>query len=282
MTMMMRALAMTLLLALAPALHAKIKSADQLKPDMAYLLVQVDPVQVDMLGTSEVATGILFAPYDPDAKRLRDRARPGDASGTPNPAQVLAMKDPIAKDKKKRLFLVEIEPGTWVIEGTGGTPMLASAATSFALGSYYFEAKAGELLDLGVFVPQREPSDNPDTKMTGGKLVGMMLAGPFGGGRVEPVPNKLAIRPRADGDIAVPAWLASRPTVQPAFVYGGTFGNRMGVLVNRVDGKDGRGRAVGDAAYLSQQGQPAVVRVAPASEAGVDDAAVPAPAADAP
>ena len=275
MTMMMRALAMTLLLALAPALQAKIKSADQLKADKAYLLVQIDPVQVDMLGTSEVATGILFAPYDPETKRLRDVARPGDTSGTLRPVQVLAMKDPIAKDKKKRLFLVEIEPGTWVVEGTGGTPLLVSAATSFALGSYHFEAKAGELLDLGVFVPQREQSDNPDTKMTGGKLVGMMLAGPFGGGRVEPVPNKLAIRPRADGDLAVPAWLASRPVVQPAFVYGGTFGNRMGGLVNRVDGKDGRGRAVGDAAYLSKPGQPEAVRAEPAGEPKADDVAAP-------
>ena len=275
---MMRVLAVTLLLTFAPALQAKIKSADQLNADKAYLLVQIDPVEVDMLGTNQVSTGILFAPYDPDAKRLRDRAPSGDTSGTLRPVQVLAMKDPIAKDKKKRLFLVEVEPGTWVVEGTGGTPVLMSAATSFALGSYHFEAKAGELLDLGVFVPQREESDNPDTKMTGGKLVGMMLAGPFGGGRVEPVPNKLTIRPRADGDIAVPAWLASRPAVHPAFVYGGTFGNRMGGLVNRVDGKEGRGRAIGDSTYLSKPGQPVAVRAAPAGEPVPNDVAVPATA----
>lgn len=253
-----RAIAALLLLALAPAAQAKFKSADQMKPDKAYLLVQVDPVEVQMMGTSRAVTGIVLAPYDPEGKRIPDQPVAGDKTGMKRAApQVLVMNDPIAKDGKKRLFLVEVDPGVWVIEGTSGAPVLVSATTSFSLGSYYFETKAGELADLGVFVPQREESDNPDTKMTGGKLVGMALFAPFGGGRVEPSPNRLTIRPRGDGDIAVPAWLAGRPTVQPAFVYGGTFANRLGGLVNRVDGKDGRGRAAGEAAHLSRPTQPA-------------------------
>jgi hypothetical protein len=238
---LMRVLMAMLLLCVAPAVQAKIKSADQLKADKAYLLVQVDPVVIKLMGTSRMVTGILFAPYDVQKKQA-------------GPA-VMALNDPITKDGKRRLFLLEIDPGTWVITGTGGSgASLGSADTSFSLGSYHFDARAGEVLDLGVFEPQREETDNPDAKLTSGKLIGMMLLHQ----RIEPVPNRLAIRPRGDGDIAVPAWLALRPLVRPAFVYGGTFGNSLGGLVNRVDGKDGRGRAVGTAAYLSKPGQPVV------------------------
>jgi hypothetical protein len=243
MSAMMRALlAMAIaLLVFAPAANAKSKQVEQIKADKAYLLVQVDPVEFKMMGTNRMVTGILFAPYDVEKKLVG----PG----------VMAQHDPLAKDGKRRLFLLEIDPGTWVITGTGGSgSAMGSADTSFSLGSYHFVARAGEVLDLGVFVPQREESDNPDTKLTAGKLMGMM----FMRGRVEPVPNRLDIRPRGDGDLPLPAWLASRALAQPAFVYGGTFGNSLGGLVNRIDGRKGRGRTIGSAAYLSKPGQPAV------------------------
>ena len=174
------------LVGIAPAADAKIKTADDMAAAKAYLLVEVDPVEVKLLGTSQITTGVIFAPYDPTTRQVQ--------------AGVTAAKDPVAKDGKRRLYLIEIDPGTWVIAGTGasGAP-LGSANTSFSLGSYHFEAKAGELVDLGVFQPAREDSDNPDTKMSVGKLLG----GPLFGGRVEPVPNRLDIRPRGDGDVAV-------------------------------------------------------------------------------
>jgi hypothetical protein len=228
------------LLTIAPTVDAKIRSAEEMKAEKAYLLVQVDPVEMKLLGTNKITTGILFAPYDPATKQVR--------------AGVMALKDPVAKDGKRRLYLIEVDPGTWVIAGTGASgASLGSADTSFSLGSYHFEAKAGELVDLGVFLPAREESDNPDTRMNAMKLLG----GPLFGGRVEPVPNRMDIRPRGDGDVPVPAWLATRTATHPAFVYGGTFGNSLGGLVNRVDGKDGRGRAAGEAAYLSKPAHPA-------------------------
>jgi len=244
---LVRALLAMALLAMAPAVQAKSEAAARFKADKAYLLVQVDPLVLKLMGTSRMVTGILFAPYDVQQKQVG----PG----------VMVLKDPIAKDGKRRLFLVEIDPGTWVITGTGGNvaggTALGLADTSFSLGSYHFSARAGEVLDLGVFEPQREETDNPDAKMNGGKLIGMM----FLHQSIEPVPNRLEIRPRGPGDIAIPAWLASRPLVQPAFVYGGTFGNSLGGLVNRIDGKDGRGRAIGTATYLSKPGQPAAEAV---------------------
>ena len=241
MTIMMRTLlVMVALLGGAATANAQSKPAGQFKPDKAYLLVQVDPVEFKMMGTNRIVTGVLFAPYDVQKKQVR--------SG------VTAQKNPIAKDGKRRLFLLEIDPGTWVIAGTSGSgAALGSAETSFSLGSYHFDARAGEVLDLGVFKPEREESGNPDSRLSGGKLIGMM----FLHQRIEPVPSRVEIRPRGQGDIAIPAWLASKSLVHPAFVYGGTFGNSLGGLVNRIDGKDGRGRTVGTATYLSKPGQPA-------------------------
>ena len=256
MTGMMRLPVAAVLLALAPAAGAKIKSADQMKPDKAYLLVQVEPVEFQMMGNNRLVTGVIFAPYDPVAKQTR--------------GALMARQDPVAKGGKRRLYLLEIDPGTWVVAGTGGSDsQMGSADTSFSLGSYHFDVRAGELVDLGVFVPQREESDNPDTKMNTGNVLGMALFG----ARVEAVPNRLTIRPRGTDDIAIPAWLAARPLVQPAFVYGGTFGNNLGGLVNRVDGKAGRGRAAGAVAYLSKPGQPMVE--APSSEPVMDPASAP-------
>lgn len=259
MTGMMRALLAAVLLTLAPTAGAKIKSADQMKAEKAYLLVQVEPVEFQMMGNNRLVTGVIFAPYDPVTKQTREN--------------LLARRDPVAKDGKRRLYLIEVDPGTWVIAGTGGSDsQMGSADTSFSLGSYHFDVHAGELVDLGVFVPQREESDNPDTRMNTGNVLGTALFG----ASVEPVPNRLTIRPRGTDDIAIPAWLAAKPLVQPAFVYGGTFGNNLGGLVNRVDGKAGRGRTAGAATYLSKPGQPAVA--APSSESVAEPASAPASA----
>lgn len=259
MTGMTRALLVAVPLALAPTVEAKIKSADQMKAEKAYLLVQVEPVEFQMMGNNRLVTGVTFAPYDPVTKQTRE--------------SLIARKDPVAKDGKRRLYLVEIDPGTWVIAGTAGSDsQMGSADTSFSLGSYHFEARAGELVDLGVFVPQREESDNPDTRMNTGNVLGMA----FFGASVEPVPNRLTIRPRGTDDIAIPAWLAAKPLVKPAFVYGGTFGNNLGGLINRIDGKAGRGRAAGAAAYLSKPGQPEIE--VPSSGPVIEPATAPASA----
>lgn len=249
------------LVALASAAEAKIKSADQMKAEKAYLLVQVDPVEFQMMGNNRLVTGVIFAPYDPVTKQTRE--------------ELLARKDPVAKDGKRRLYLIEVDPGTLVIAGTGASDsQMGSADTSFSLGSYHFDARAGELVDLGVFVPQREESDNPDTKMSTGNVLGMA----FFGASVEPVPNRLVIRPRGEDDIAIPAWLAAKPLVHPAFVYGGTFGNNLGGLVNRIDGKAGRVRTSGEATYLSKPGQPKVEPTTPAAEPAADAANAEPPA----
>jgi hypothetical protein len=247
----------------APAALAKTDWAKTpLQPDKAYILVQVDPLEVQLMGNNRVAAGVIIAPYDLDKTSLRMTQEPKKPARID---RVMLNSNPVAKDGKRRQYFALIEPGTWVIEGAGGEGgTLVSPVTAFSLSSYRFEAKAGEILDLGVMTPTREVSDNPDTKMTGGKMLGMMLAGPFGGGRVEPVPLKLEMRARQPGDLPIPAWVTEAKMVKPVLEYGATFPNLLGGLVNRVDGKAGRARAAVEAAIAPvEPAEPAVVTPAP-------------------
>jgi hypothetical protein len=227
-------------------------SKTKLDPAKAYVLVQLEPVEFKMMGNNAIATGLILSAYDADKAMIQMVEKNGKVVGV----QRLNLSDAaIAKVGKRKQYFSAITPGVWVIEGAGGGGgTLGAAMTSFSLGSYKFEARAGEVIDLGVIAPSREESDNPDTKMSGGKMVGMMMGGMFGGGRVEPLPLKLAFRPRGSGDLALPAWLSAAPLIQPGFTYGVTFPNLLGGLVNRVDGKAGRGRVAGEVVYLSKSG----------------------------
>lgn len=233
-------------------------SKTRLDPTKAYVLVQLDPIEFKMLGNNRIATGLILSAYDADKGIIRMVEKKGTIVDV---ERVMLSKTAIAKDGKRRQHFSAITPGVWVIEGAGGAGAThGEGMTSFSLGSYTFEARAGQVIDLGVIVPRPEESDNPDTKMTGGKMLGMLM---LGGIRVEPLPLKLAVRPRTSGDLSLPAWLSTAPLTQPAFTYGVTFPNFLGGLVNRVDGKAGRGRAAGEVVFPSKPGQPKVDTPAP-------------------
>ena len=226
-----------------------------LDPAKAYVLVQVEPLEFNMLGNNRVVTGLMLAQYDLEKSAIRLREKDGKVVDI---LRLTLISNSIASDGKRKQYFAEIAPGTWVIEGAGGGSggTLGAAVTAFSLGSYRFDARIGEVIDLGVVTPSREESNNPDTQMTTGKLAGMMMGGLFGGRGPEPLPLKLVIRPRGNSDLAVPAWLAKVAVIQPAFTYGSTFQNLLGGLINRVDGKVGRGRVAGEVLYLSKPGQP--------------------------
>ena len=242
-----------LLLATPVAASAKTDwSKTKLDPTLAYVLVQLEPVEFKMMGNNNIATGLILSAFDAEKGMIRLIEKNGKIVGV---ERVALGNSAIAKDGKRKQYFSAITPGVWVIEGAGGGGgTLGAAMTSFSLGSYRFEARAGQVIDLGVIAPSREESDNPDTKMSGGKLAGMMMGGMFGGGRVEPLPLKLAFRPRGSGDLALPAWLSAAAITHPGFTYGVTFPNLLGGLVNRVDGKAGRSRAAGEVVYLSKPG----------------------------
>lgn len=243
-------LAAALLLAVPAVAQAKTDwSKTKLDPAKAYVLVQLEPVEFKMLGNNTIATGLVLSAYDAEKGMIRMIEKNGKVVGV---ERVMFSKTAIAKDGKRKQYFSAITPGVWVIEGAGGGGgTLGAAMTSFSLGSYKFEARAGEVIDLGVIAPSREESDNPDTKMSSNKVMRMLVVG---GGRVEPLPLKLAFRPRGTSDFALPTWLSAAAIAHPVFTYGVTFPNQLGGLINRVDGKAGRGRAAGEVVYLSKPG----------------------------
>jgi len=233
-------------LSISSAGHGKaVRKQDQFDPEKAYLLFQLDPILIEDNGKSIQRARVLFSRYDSEAGDVRGV---GKAADNPVPEgqslSVEGFKNHLVKAKKKRLYLLAVEPDTWTIQGTGigmsaGPPQLM---TSFSLGSYTFDVKPGQIIDFGVLTPVRPISDNPDTKLTAGKLLGAMF-NPFGGEIVEPVPLTLTLSERAEGDIGLPDWIAVLDRVKPELTYGNRFGNYAGGLINRIDGKAGRERA---------------------------------------
>jgi hypothetical protein len=173
--------------------------------------------------------GLAFARYDAALGDVRGfgKAASNPVAGKAGPIEAFRNR-PVLKTESSLLYLLEVEPDTYVVLGW--------ANTSFSLGSYSFEAKAGTITDLGVVsaVPDW-PKGEESEPMTAGKLFGAALAGPFA--KAPPVaPSRLTFRPRGSDDIAVPAGLAPDRVVPVSFSYGATFGNYLGGLVNRIDG----------------------------------------------
>ena len=148
---------------------------------------------------------------------------------------------PLVKDDKRRLYLLELSPGQWVIEGANGT--------AFSLGSRTFELTAGALTDLGIATVTTDYAEGETPyKLTAGKALKLGLFGAFAGGDAlpQPIPKAVAFRARTASDLAVPKIAAGE--AKPV-AWGGEvrFGNYLGGLVNRMGGrKDRPGVVAGD------------------------------------
>ncbi len=212
-------------------------------PGKSYVVFQLDPITDEASGKPVQRAHAVLARYDAEAGDIRGR---GKAAGKSVPAdqvvRVQAFKKKLIKQGKRLLYLIEVEPDIWTIEsaGIGMSGALADMTTSFSLGSYTFEVGEGQVVDLGVLVPVRPKSDNPDTKLTTGKVLkGLFL---LGGMKIEQVPLTMEIRERRADDIPLPAWLASQELSKVELTYGNRFGNYAGGLINRIDGVKGRAR----------------------------------------
>ena len=202
-----------------------------LNPAKAYILLEyrlLDNPMANLPGsrkTLPLLTGLIFARYD-DA--LGDIRGFGKAGANPVPAKQVPTEAfrnrEIARGEGSRLFLIEVEPDRWVIQGWGNT--------SFSLGSYAFTLAPGSVTDLGVAIGATDWAEG-DRAMNGGDMFKMALLGPFAK-RPAIAPMRVRFRARGAGDMAVPPTLgAVRPV---AFTPGATFGNYLGGLVNRIEG----------------------------------------------
>ncbi|HEY0413426.1 MAG TPA: hypothetical protein VGD66_09805 [Allosphingosinicella sp.] len=223
----------------APAETLK-KVPPALKPSKAYVLVEYK-LQKNPFGnfpgsrkTMPLQAGLVFARYD---RALGDIRGHGGASANPVPAGQYSgegfRNKPIAKGEGSRLFLLEVDPDTWVIQGFGNT--------SFSLGSYTFELAPGTVTDLGVVEPETDWAEGQKPP-TVGSVFAAALAGPFAK-HPDVAPARLAFRPRGAGDLPVPAGLPVEAVRPVAFTPDAKFGNYLGGLVNRIDGVNARLRA---------------------------------------
>jgi hypothetical protein len=237
-------LAALALAAAAPAAATTLKTVPAaLNPAKAYILVeyrlQKNPYGGGLPGsrkTMPLKAGLVFARYDPALGDIRGMGKARANPVAPGQQAVEGFRSkPLAKGPGSRLFLIEVEPDTWVVQGFGNT--------SFSLGSYTFELAPGSVTDLGIVTAEpdwAEGQDPPDM----GSLLGAALAGPFAKSP-DIAPMRATFRPRAAGDIPLPAGIPAERVKPVAFTPGAKFGNYLGGLVNRIEGVNARLRAGG-------------------------------------
>lgn len=229
------------LAAAAPAVAKPLKEVPAaLDPAKAYVLVEYKLEKNPYGGfpgsrkTMPLQAGLTLGRWDAAAGDIRGL---GKAAGNPLPkgsTNVEGFRNkPLAKSDGARLFLLEVDPGTWVIQGYGNT--------SFSLGSYSFELEPGTITDLGVVAAENDWAEGQKKPSTGG-LLKAAFAGPFAKGP-DVAPYRLTFRPRQDGDIPLPAGLAAETLRPVSFAPGAKFGNYLGGLVNRIEGVNARVRA---------------------------------------
>jgi hypothetical protein len=204
-----------------------------LNPAKAYVLVEYKLQANPYAGfpgsrkTMPLQAGLVLARFDPTLGDVRGK---GKAASNPVPSGQFAVETfrnkPLAKSDDARLFLIELDPDTWVIQGYGDT--------SFSLGSYSFDLAAGTVVDLGVVSVERDWAEGQ--KPPGmGSIIGAAFAGPFAK-HPDIAPLRAMFRPRGSGDMGLPAGLPADHVRPVIFTPGATFGNYLGGLVNRIDG----------------------------------------------
>jgi hypothetical protein len=225
---LIRSFWLALLFAAAPAFASgPLKAVPaKLDPAKAYALVEV--LNHD---EGKVAGRIFLARYDAQGGDVRGGLRSPGSKLPKGESVRVATSKPLIKGKTSRLYLLELDPDTWVIEGAGGT--------AFSLGSRHFTVAAGDIVDLGVMAPRGDyPEGEGPWKLTVGKVAKMAMLGPFAKGP-KPVVAMLDMRERSAADMTLPAPLRDR-AVPAAYTPGAKFGNYLGGLVNRLEGRKGR------------------------------------------
>lgn len=199
-----------------------------LDPAKAYALVEVGNID-----DARIKGALTLALYD---SATNDIAVLGKTK--PQPARETIGK-PLVKTDKQRLYLLELSPGQWVIEGANGT--------AFSLGSRSFELVAGTLTDLGVAAVTTDYAEGETPyKLTAGKALKLGLFGAFAGGDAlpQPIPKAVAFRARIASDLALPR-IANSEAKPVTWGDEVKFGNYLGGLVNRMGGRKDRPGSAG-------------------------------------
>jgi hypothetical protein len=140
---------------LSPALaHKPLKPKELavLDPTKGYILVRVGPGSA-----KETPIGVALARLDPVEQE--PIVGNGLSKKEFNVASV-AGGNFISSDGKTRLYLVPVNPGRWIFTGVG--------MTTFSMGTYGFDVRAGEIVNAGTVLVGREDGKSaiPDIAAT--------------------------------------------------------------------------------------------------------------------
>tara|TARA_B110001454_G_scaffold218899_1_gene248475 strand:+ start:1725 stop:2519 length:795 start_codon:yes stop_codon:yes gene_type:complete len=205
-----------------------------LNPAKAYVLVEIGKLDDALmygslvLGRYDTEKGDIAVPTPPPGAKI-------PKGGWKQDNRTYLLK-PAARVGDHSLFIVELDPGLWVIEGANDT--------AFSLGSSTMQLAAGSVTDIGVVSVYSDfPEGEKRDVMTSGRLLKSALGGLFVSRLPPPTPKAIDVRPRAANDIPLPAIFASdaRPVEWAGEVR---FGNHLGGLVNRMGGRKARFRAM--------------------------------------
>ena len=242
-TLVLAPLALIAWPAQASQVHSKLPA--KLDPAKAYVVVEIGKLDNAMLDGT-----LVLARFD-DSRR--DIAEP-----SPKPAKHkggwaldnrVFLQKPALKTKGHRLFLAELDPGLWVVEGANDT--------AFALGSSTLQLAAGSVTDLGVVSVYSDFADGEkrDVLTTGRLFKSALMGGLFGGKLPVAMPKAIELRARTATDMALPPLLAK---ASASYAWSGQveFGNHLGGLVNRMGGRKARPGAAATNAAPAPAAQP--------------------------
>lgn len=221
-----------LALVATPALAVTLnKIPTALNPAKAHLVVEIGKLDDGVLygslvlGRYDETTADIAAPTPPPGGRI-------PKNGWPLDNRIFIMK-PAVKDGDRRLYIVELSPGLWVVEGANDT--------AFSLGSSTIKLEAGTVTDLGVITVYSDfPEGEKRDVLTAGRMLkGALMGGILGRTLPQSMPKAIDIRSRTESDMALPPIFAgiARPVEWAGQVR---FGNHLGGLVNRMGGRKAR------------------------------------------
>lgn len=223
--------AATLGLLVATPVHAagRIKPGQfKLDAKLGYILVRVGPTQ----GKKLKSANLYFWRYDSARGDVRF-ARKKDANPVPNGEDQSAFVGdrPFVPGPTTSTYLVSVTPGDWVIHGT--------ETTAFAMGSYRFVVRPGEVTDIGTVRIYRDDGSADDPALKRHPVSGDIVAD-----RAYLVNDQIIVSSASAGE-ALPGVKGAtiiRATLVPDARFTNRGGTRQGyvagLLVNRAAGLD--------------------------------------------
>jgi hypothetical protein len=186
-----------------------------------YILVRLGPA----LSATGSAAVVAFTRLDPYTGKIMGDGTLNALSSKEYNAATAGGGNLVSTDGKTSLYLVPVNPGRWIITGTG--------ATVYSLGTYGFDVKAGETVNIGTILTGREDGKSEIPEIAAAKLSDDLVH--FGTLMNIVMTDALLVRPSTDADTA-PTELAAFNVRKAELIPDIRFDNVYKALVNRVLG----------------------------------------------